>query len=327
MSDYSYQAESDFQRAHFKAFLAEIAALIVRRPNELLSFDAVKRSLKIYGQNYRGVYPVPVAHIVGTATLRYHDFNRAFLPTQTHTKMRWRRVDEAYYEDKQLPPVQLYKIGEVYFVRDGHHRVSVAHEQGKEYIDAEVIEVKTRVPLSPDLTAADLEIVGEYSNFIEKTRMDRIRPDHAIQFSEPGGYARVLEHIAVHRYFMGEESKRPVTWEEAVAHWYDTLYLPLVQIIREQNILRDFPRRTEADLYLWIMDHHYFLSETAGAVALEDAAMDFAQHYSERLDKKLIRAVREAAEEFLGKSDWLPLIGTLASEPQHPHNGNDDEQA
>jgi hypothetical protein len=118
-----------------------------------------------------------------------------------------------------------------------------------------------------------------------------------------------------------------VTWEEAVAHWYDTLYLPLVQIIREQNILRDFPRRTEADLYLWIMDHHYFLSETAGAVALEDAAMDFAQHYSERLDKKLIRAVREAAEEFLGKSDWLPLIGTLASEPQHPHNGNDDEQA
>ncbi|MBI3538331.1 MAG: hypothetical protein HY070_12340 [Chloroflexi bacterium] len=310
MLDHSRQSESDFQRAHFKAFLGEIAALIARRPNELLSFDAVRRSLKIYGQNYRGIYPVPLAQIVGTATLRYHDFNRAFLPTQTYTKMRWRRVDEAYYEDKELPPVQLYKIGEVYFVRDGHHRVSVAHEQGRDFIDAEVIEVKTRVPLSPDLTAADLEIVGEYSEFIEKTRIDKLRPAHAIQFSEPGGYARLLEQIAVHRYFLGEERQRAVTWEDAVTSWYDQLYHPLVHFIRAQNILADFPRRTETDLYLWIMDHHYFLNQNNNEMELEQAALDFAQNFSQRLDKKLVRAVRHAVGDFLGNRDWLPLVGS-----------------
>ncbi len=323
MNDHTSKTESDFQRAHFKAFLGEIAAMVLRRPNELLSFDAVKRSLKVHGQNYRGVYAVPVAQIVGTATLRYHDFNRAFMPTQTYTKMRWRHVDEAYYEDKELPPVSLYKIGEVYFVRDGHHRVSVAHEQGRDFIDAEVIEVKTRVPITPDLTAADLEIVGEYSDFIEKTRLDKLRPQHATQFSEPGGYARLLEHIAVHRYFLGGEKKKPVSWEDAVASWYDTLYHPLVHVIRAQNILKDFPRRTEADLYVWIMDHHYFLSEQNDAVDLADAAVDYARNFSERLDKRILRGVRQAVAEILGGEDAMPVIGTMASEPHKEKENNE----
>ncbi len=326
MNDHTAKTEADFQRAHFKAFLDEIKALILRRPNELLSFDAVRRSLKSHGQNYKGVYPVAVAQIVGTATLRYHDFNRAFLPTQTFTKTRWRRVDEAYYEDKELPPVQLYKIGETYYVRDGHHRVSVAREQGRDYIDAEVIEVKTRVPLTPDLTAADLEIVGEYSTFIEKTRIDKLRPAHAILFSEPGGYARLLEHIAVHRYFMGEELHHPVAWAEAVAHWHDNLYHPLVHTIRAKNILKDFPRRTEADLYVWIMDHHYFLSQSAENVELEDAALDFARNYSQRLDKKLIRALRQAVGDFLGSHDWLPLGGAAADEQDDLSDGQTNEK-
>lgn len=314
---YSAQAESDFAHARLKAFWREVRAMISHRPNELFSFDEVKRSLKTFGEFYRGVKTVAVDKIVGSATLRYHDFDRAFLPTQNETKSRWRHIDEAFYEDVNLPPVQLYQIGDVYFVRDGHHRVSVARERGQVFIDAEVVEVKTRVPVTPDLLASDLEIVGEYSDFVDKTRIDKLRPDQNIRFSEPGGYARLIEHIAVHRYFLGEERQGKVPWDEAVASWYDNLYSPVVKTIREHHMLNDFPHRTEADLYLWIMDHHYYLHEQNEEVDLEDAAVDFAEHYSQRFDKRLLNAVKQTVQEFLDSETLKPMIGTFLSEPHN----------
>jgi hypothetical protein len=264
------------------------------------------------------VQTVSIDKIIGSATLRYNDFDRAFLPTQARTKMRWRNIDRLYYQNVDLPPVQLYQIGEFYFVRDGHHRISVARERGQQFIEAEVIEVQTRVPLSPDLTAHDLEIAGEYADFAERTQIDRLRPDQLIKFSEPGGYTRLIEHIAVHRYFMGLEQHHRIAWQSAVMSWYDNLYLPTVKVIREHNVLKEFARRTEADLYLWIMDHHYFLSQQGEHVGLEDAAMDFAQHFSERLDKKLLRSMRRAVSEFLGGEDLMPVEGSMASEAHHP---------
>lgn len=311
----TYKTESDFSKARLKAFWRDIAAMFSRRPNELLSFEQVKRSLKTFGESYRGIQTVPIAQIIGSATLRFYDFDRAFLPTSNLTKPRWCRVDEAWYEEVDLPPVQLYKIGDAYFVRDGHHRISVAREKGQEFIEAEVIEVKTHVPITPDLTAADLEIVGEYTEFIEKTRLDKLRPQQNIRFSEPGGYARLLEHIAVHRYFLGAELERKVSWEDAVASWYDNVYLPVVEAIRAHNILNDFPNRTEADLYLWITDHHYFLREQDEDVDLEQAAVDFAEHYSQRLDKRLANAVKQAVAEFLEGETIKPLVETLIPDP------------
>jgi hypothetical protein len=323
---YQAETEGDFARARAKAFFNEIAAMIARRPNEPLSFEAVKRSLKVFGQAYRGVQTVMIDKIIGSATLRYNDFDRAFLPTQARTKMRWRNIDRLYYQNVDLPPVQLYQIGEYYFVRDGHHRISVARERGQQFIDGEVIEVQTRVPLSPNLTAHDLEIAGEYADFIERTQIDRLRPDQVIKFSEPGGYARLIEHIAVHRYFMGIEQHRRIHWQKAVASWYDNLYQPAVAIIREHNMLKEFARRTEADLYLWIMDHHYFLSLEDENVALEDAAIDFAQHFSERIDKRLLRNMGRAVAEILGAEDQLPVEGTMASEPHHPHEEKNESE-
>jgi hypothetical protein len=314
--NFDFRTENDFNHAHFKAFVRDTLALIVRRPNELLSYNAVASSLKVFGEYYKGVHAVPLSKIVGSTTLRYHDFDRAFLPTQTQTKSRWKSIDSAYYRSIDLPPVQLYQVGEVYFVRDGHHRVSVAREKGQEFIDAEIIEVKARVPLTAESTVSGLEIAGEFVEFLDKTHIDKLRPDQQIQFSEPGGYMRLIEHIAVHRYFMGLEKKRPIRWADAVAHWYDHLYLPVVRVIREHKILRDFPHRSEADLYLWIMDHHYFLQAQGEDVPLEDAAMHFAQHYSQRADRKLLRAVRQAVVDFLGGEGGAPpLIGTMTSEP------------
>ena len=132
-------AAHDFERAHRKAFISQLISSLKREPNWLLSFEEVKEKLPLKGQHYRGIQQVPISDIVGSVD-RYHDFNRAFLPTQTHTRPRWESVDIAALSDVILPPVQLYKVDNVYFVKDGNHRVSVARYQGVETIEADVIE-------------------------------------------------------------------------------------------------------------------------------------------------------------------------------------------
>jgi hypothetical protein len=210
-------------------------------------------------------------------------------------------VNRAFYDEVDLPPVKLYQIGEAYFVVDGNHRVSVARERGVEFIDAEVIECQARVPVKADLDAGDLEILGEYADFLERTQLDQLRPEQTITFTIAGGYEALLEHIAVHRYFMGLEQQRDIPEDEAVMHWYDTVYLPVVQLIREQNILADFPSRTESDLYLWVMDHLRYLRETIGPkVDAATAALEFTEEYSEQPARKLARRVSHVLDSLGG---------------------------
>ncbi|MCR4408557.1 MAG: DUF4032 domain-containing protein [Anaerolineae bacterium] len=313
------EVQADFAHARWRAFLGEIASLLFGHNNELLSFDQVKAALKVRGQTYRGVQAVPVTQIVGSVD-RYQDFDRAFLPTQTYTADRWMRVDQAHYQDINLPPVQLYKMGEIYFVRDGNHRVSVARERGVQFIDAEVIELETRVPVEADLGLENLVIKGEYADFLEATGLDRLRPEQRIEFSTPGHYRTLIEHIATHRYFMGLDQQREISWEEAVAHWYDTLYLPIVRLIREQNVLADFPHRTEADLYLWIMDHRYYLSERFGKdITLQEAAADFTEQFSEQPVKRAIRSVKKAVEGLTDAVPVIPIGDETATPPLLPY--------
>lgn len=308
MDFYSAQAEKDFSEARWQAFWNDIAAFLERRPNELLSFDAVRSSLPIYGQSYRGVREVPVESIVGTTTNRYTDFDRAFLPAQARTKSRWKKIDELRMREFNLPPIQLYQVGEVYFVRDGHHRVSVARQTGQQFIDAEVIEMHSRAPLTSNLKRLDpsnLEALGEYGSFLEKTQLDKLRPDVNIDFSQPGGYARLLEHIVVHQYFLGLDYQRDVTWDEAVADWYNFVYMPIINLIRERSILREFPHRTEADLYLWITDHHWSLNQQeiqhhTHDVGFEEAADDMVRRHSPRLSRKIGRALTQWISRWRG---------------------------
>lgn len=287
------QARIDFDTARRKAFWNEIVSFLSGRPNRLLSWDEVRDKLGVRGQVYWGIRAVPVDKIIGSVG-RYRDFDRVFLPTQDRTASRWRSIARAHYDDVSLPPVKLYKIGDAYFVLDGNHRVSVAREQGVEFVDAEVIEAATRVPVTADLDAGDLEIKGEYTRFLERTRLDELRPDQRIEFTIGGGYERLLEHIAVHRYFMGLEQQRFIPEDEAVCDWYEHVYLPLVHIIREKDILADFPGRTEADLYLWVMDHQHYLRERFGpGVGTGQAAEHFADHYTTRPIKRMVHAVQD----------------------------------
>lgn len=273
--DFAAQVRADFARARFKAFINRVQNILRRQPHTLLSYDDVKEKLRIGGPIYRGIKTVEVSKIVGSLN-RYHQFDRAFLPLNSQTANRWQNVDRAFYQEIDLPPVVLYKVGDVYFVVDGHHRVSVAREQGQLFIEADVRECSTKVNITPDLKPEDLEILGEKVNFLERTNLDRIRPRASIKLTIPDGFDRMLEHIAVHRYFMGLDLQRDIPEEEAVAHWYDTVYRPIVHTIRRSSVLKGFPGKTEGDLYLWILDRQAYLNQQGNDLLPPDqAARDF----------------------------------------------------
>ena len=255
----------DFRRARMQSFFNMLRAALSGQRQRLLAFDEVREKLHLGGPVYRGLQSVPLDKIIGSVN-RYRDFDHLFLPTQSHTEDRWRRINRAWYEEIDLPPVMLYKVGEVYFVVDGNHRVSVARDRGQQFIDAEVREVESRVPVTAGMQPDDLERLGERVEFLERTQLDRWYPEAVIKPTVLGGYERLLEHIAVHRYFMGIDQGRSISEEEAVRHWYETLYLPVVQVVERSDVLEELPGRTATDFYLWTMDHLHFLRSQEGGV-------------------------------------------------------------
>lgn len=280
LDEIASRVHADFARARSRAFLNDILGFLLGRPKRLLSYDQVKEKLHIGGPIHRGIRTVEIARIVGSVN-RYVDFDHAFLPLHNRIASRWQNIDRAFYEDISLPPIVLYKVGEVYFVVDGHHRVSVARQQGQEFIEAEVRECHVKVPVEPDLRPEDLEILGSRVEFLDRTGLDWLRPGAVIEVSIPDGYSRILEHIAVHRYFMGLDQQRDISEEEAVTHWYDTVYLPIAKVIRERDILGELPGKTEGDLYVWVLDHQHFLFDHGQDLSPPEVA---AEQYVDRLE-------------------------------------------
>jgi hypothetical protein len=195
---------------------------------------------------------------------RYDDFDRRFLPRHNNTQVRWRSIDLAHHQAVDLPPVELYKIGNIYFVKDGNHRISVARQRGQHYIDAYVSELLVDVPLDAVPDDEQLLLKEEYSDFLEWTGLHDLRPDERIEFSQRGGYLDLVRHINAHRYYLSLERGYQVPLAEAVASWYDNVYMPIVEVIRQERVLAVFPGRTEADLYRWIIDHRWYLRERYG---------------------------------------------------------------
>jgi len=250
------QSDRDFSRARRRAFLRRIGAYLRRDPasNQLLSFDEVKGALGAISQVYLGLREVQVSKIVGSVG-RHRDFDRAFLPSKPDLGTRWRRIDEIMHREEELPPVSLYKIGDAYFVKDGNHRVSVARQQGIEMLDAEVIELRSRVPVDSALTARDLLHKLEHRHILERLPIDRVLPEIEVEFSDVADYRRLATYIEAHGFRVSQLWKRYVSPEEVLRDWYEYDYCPIAEMIREEHILDSFPDRTELDLYLWIVYH------------------------------------------------------------------------
>lgn len=319
----SYNADVAFSQARRRAFFQRILGFITGdQPSGLLSLEQVRDKLKIRGQHYAGVQTIPIGSIVGS-TGRYQEFNRAFLPTQEHLRDRWKQIYEAAHGPAGFPPIDVYQIGDAFFVRDGNHRVSVLGELGARTIEATVTVLDTPVPFSSEIVAEDLDLKEEYAGFLEATKLDRERPAQRIEFTVPGQYHKLLEHIAVHRHFLGLREQREIPKSEAVGRWYDEVYLPVVQVIREERILDQFPGRTEGDLYLWVIEHRHYLSERYDQdVPLERAAADFSTEFSQGHGRKFLEAGTKAAERgrrlHKTKHPVVAVFGTGRPPEDHP---------
>lgn len=257
------RAGEDFDSARFRAFRRSIRNTLTGRANRLLQLDTVLAAAGAEGRSFGGVQEIPVSQIVGSAAPpgKAGDFDPGFLPVNRRLRDRWTRVYRAMVEGGELPPIDVYRVGDGYYVIDGHHRVSVARSLGRDTISARVIDVKTRAPLGKDVNAEELLKAAEYSQFLESTQLHRIRPEARIECSRLGRYDEIFKHILGHQYFLGLERGHPVTLAEAVGSWYDTVYLPIAKAIRRHKVLDLMPGWTEADLYVEITRRWLALSE------------------------------------------------------------------
>jgi nucleotide-binding universal stress UspA family protein len=292
------KALDDYRQARRSAAIQEILARLRGSPEdtELLSYDDVRQRLQAVEKSSEQLVEIPLDKIVGSVG-RYHDFTRRFLPKRSINQTRWARVMASTKGLSGLPPIDVYKLGGVYFVRDGNHRVSVARQLGNTSIQAYVTEVETKVNLTPDIKPDDLIIKSEQVRFLEQTQLDRTKPQADLNATKPGAYPTLLEHIQVHRYYLGLERKREIPFQEAAEEWYDAVFSPVIKIIRKRDLLREFPDRSEVDLYLWAADHRAKLEQHLGwDIGTEASISDLREKHSPRVSYPGRNLLKKAIE-------------------------------
>ena len=274
------QAQEDFSKARNKAWINEMQHVMHPDKKRLLSFNDVKKILKPKNEVYIGLKTVPIKKIVGSEG-RYNDFDNHFLPRSNELKQRWVNVDQAHLSDIVLPPIQLYELGGLYFVRDGNHRVSVAKTQGVEFIDAEVISLQSEVQLPPDVrldTLLAAVIRYEKRVFYNETHFGDLTDYWDLDFTEAGRYDVIYNHILVHKYYINEQQHTEIDFSDALISWFQTVYLPFIAVIDKYKLLSNFKDRTKSDIYVWIVKHWDRLKQKNGNdFSLDDAARDFVK--------------------------------------------------
>jgi len=309
-------AVQDFQAARQRASVQEILARFTGKSTQLLSYDEVAEKLKLRVRTERGVQHIPIDAIVGSVG-RYTDFTRTFLPRRNNDQQRWASVKAAFLESGTgLPPIEVYKVGEVYFVIDGNHRVSIARQEGATTIEARVIEFKTDISLTPDVQPDDLIIKAEYAQFLDATRITDLRPNVDLNVTIPGQYDRLMEQICEHECVLEHEKKTGTPFQDVVADWYDNVYIPLAETIRDRGLLHWFPKRTITDLYIWIAENRAALEKEQGWEIQSDiAATDLILERSVRSEPGSWRKARAVTRytDHLFMDILVPLSGDAES--------------
>lgn len=308
-------AVHDFQTAQQRAAVQEVLARITGKSTQLLSYEEVAEKLNLHVRTERGLHDIPLDAIVGSVG-RYNDFTRTFLPRRVEDQQRWAGVKAAMEGNLGLPPIEVYKVGEVYFVLDGNHRVSVARREGFKTIQASVIEFQTDVKLTPDIQPDDLIAKAEYVDFLEATRINRLRPNVDLSVTSCCQYEKLMEQVRVSQYLLQEQAGKEVPLQDAAAYWYDTTYIPLAETIRDRGLLRWFPDRTITDLYIWISENRAALEEELGwEIQSEAAVTDLILERSVKSEPGSWRKARTMSRytDRLFADILVPLSGFAAS--------------
>ncbi len=242
-------AEHEWKLARRKVLYQKVVCHFKECSVDLLSFEKVRSSLHLDQKFYRGLQEIPLELIRGSVG-RFDDFTAGFLPLKKHMEKRWERVDVAMAQGK-TPPIDLYQVGQVYFVLDGNHRVSVARQHGRLAIEAYVWEFPTPVDFAADAGLDEILIETEQAEFLERAGQDNVTAAASIRFTCAGCYKDISQQVEQYRQGGEKTTRTPVSFEQAFSAWYDEAYRPAIEAIRQNELLSQFPGRTEADLFIW----------------------------------------------------------------------------
>ena len=252
--------ENDFERARRRQVLARLGQRLRREPDDVnlvLPFDEVVAALGRRGERSLGLQTIRLESVVGTVD-NSQDFDRRFRPTTGRVRERWERLALAQRRGESLPPINVYQVGDMYFVQDGHHRVSIALATGQKVIDAYVTEVLTEIPPAGARSRADMFLRG-----YERTFRDRVPlPEQAyakITFTSPWAYAELGGAVEAWGCRAMQHERRFMDRAEIARRWYSEEYRPVVRMLRAADLIGD---RTEAEAYQRVARERYRLMRT-----------------------------------------------------------------
>ena len=252
-------AEDDWRKARRKVLYQEVVCLIKRCSVDLLSFEDVRSGLHLRQRLDRGLQEIPLDHIRGSVS-RFDDFTSAYMPRKDHMRQRWEGVDRAMMEGK-TPPIEVYQVGEIYFVMDGNHRVSVARQRGHETIEAYVSEFQTPFKPSAEAGIDEILINSEQAAFLEKSGEANAEAVSSMVFTCAGCYEDVSKQVEIYRQQKQVLNGTPYSFEQAFPEWREEVYSPAIEAIRQNDLAAQFPDRTEADLFIWSWQNNQAIEE------------------------------------------------------------------
>jgi hypothetical protein len=253
-------AQSDFSRARRREQLSRLVARLRREPddiNVILPFDEVVAALGRRGERRLGLQTIDLDSIVGTVD-RSREFDRAFRPTSRRLRQRWERIAKAMRRGEPMPPIDVYRIGDLHFVRDGHHRVSVARSLGLEAIDAYVTEIITAVRPDRGTGLRDLALKSHERLFFERVPLPAEARER-IRLANGSQYGALAEGVEAWGFRAMQANRTYMTREEVAATWFEQEYVPVVEVMREAGLCG---RGTETEAYMRIVGLRYTLLRT-----------------------------------------------------------------
>ncbi|HWI06444.1 MAG TPA: hypothetical protein VNT54_02880 [Solirubrobacteraceae bacterium] len=254
-------AQDDFLRARRRRMFAQISAMLRLQSGDvdvMLSFDEVVSALGRVGERDLGVVSIAIETIVGTVDRR-KEFDREFRPTSSLARARFERIAEAARRGVSMPPIDVYRIGELHFVRDGHHRVAVARVQGRDRLDAHVVEVVTRVPADTSITLSELPLKSHERLFHERVPLPAAAREQ-IKLTDPMRFGSLAEGVEAWGFRLSQHDERFYDRAEIARRWFEEEYLPVVRMLREADLIGR--RENETDAYLRLSDERYRIMRT-----------------------------------------------------------------
>jgi len=252
--------ENDFLRARRRQVLSKLARRLRREPDDvnlILPFDEVVAALGYEGERSLGLKTIKLRSIIGTVDST-RDFDRMFRPTSGRVRERWEKLALAQRKGESIPPIDVYRVGDVHFVRDGHHRVSIAMATGQKKIDAYVTEVRTSLPAEDIDRRGDL-LVKSYER-VFASRVPLPAGDRAaIRVSDPWSYAELGEAVEAWGFRYQQHQQRLCDRSEIARRWFADEYTPVVRMMREADLLGS---STDAEAYLRVTAERYRLIRT-----------------------------------------------------------------